>query len=111
MFRWICLTITLLALALIVGCGSSSLSPREAAMAELTPEDRKLAEAQGFCAVTSEPLGEMGPPLKVILGDKPVWICCKGCEKKAKANPEKTVAHAEELKASVASKSPSQGAK
>lgn len=111
MLRWICLTVSLLTLVLIAGCGSSSPSPREAAMSELNTKDRTLAEAQGFCAVTSEPLGDMGPPLKVILGDKPVWICCKGCEKKAKANPEKTLAHAEELKASVAANSSPQGAK
>ena len=111
MLRWICLSVFLLALVIVTGCGSSSRSPREAAMAALNPDDRKLAEAQGYCAVTSEPLGDMGPPLKLILGDKPVWICCEGCEKKAKANPEKTLAHAEELKASVAAKSTPQGAK
>ena len=101
MFRWICLPVPLLALLLVVGCGSRS--PREAAMSQLSPDDRKLAEAQGYCAVTSEPLGDMGPPLKLVLGDKPVWICCSGCEKKATANPAKTLAHAEELKTSVAS--------
>ena len=102
--RWICSAFALVALVLVAGCGSSSHSPRESAMSRLGPEDRKLAEAQGYCAVTDEPLGEMGPPLKLVLADKPVWICCRGCEKKAKANPEKTLAHAEELRASVASK-------
>lgn len=104
MLRWICSAFALLALAFVAGCGASSRSPREAAMSKLSSEDRKLAEAQGYCAVTDEPLGDMGPPLKLVLADKPVWICCQGCEKKAKANREKTLAHAEELKASVASK-------
>lgn len=109
MLRRIILAALLSTVALAAGCNSSSKSPREAALSQLSPEDRKLAEAQGYCAVTSEPLGDMGPPLKVVLGDKPVWICCQGCQKKAKANPEKTLAHAEELKAGVASKSKLRG--
>lgn len=110
MSRWSLSTVVLPVLGLIAGCGPSPPSPREAAMAALSPEDRKLAEAQGYCAVTDEPLGEMGPPLKLQLAEKPVWICCRGCEKKAKSNPERTSAHAEELKARVAAGTSSKGA-
>jgi len=111
MFRTILLLGCLGVLLSAVGCGTSApQTPREAALAKLSPEDRTLAESQGYCAVTSEPLGEMGPPLKLILNDKPIWICCSGCEKKAKSNPAKTVAHAEELKAHVAAKSTPKGA-
>ena len=78
---------------------------QKAAFAKLSDEDRPLAEAQGYCAVTSEPLGSMGPPLKLIVNEQPVWICCKGCEKKAKSNPDKTLAKVEELKAKVKSES------
>jgi len=70
-------------------------------MAELAPEDRQLAEAQGFCVVTEEPLGSMGVPIKVMVEGKPVFVCCKGCEKKAIADPEKTLAKVEELQARV----------
>ncbi len=31
----------------------------------------------------------MGGPLKVSLGDKSTFICCKGCLKEVQANPEK----------------------
>jgi len=110
MFRTTSSLASITALLLAAGCGSTANpSPREAALAKLSPEDRKLAESQGYCAVTSEPLGEMGAPLKLILNDKPVWICCSGCEKKAKSNPVKTLAHAEELKANVTSKSAPRG--
>lgn len=93
-------------LLLAAGCGGSARhGSREAALTSLSPDDRRLAESQGYCAVTSEPLGEMGPPLKLILNERSVWICCSGCAKKARANPPKTIAHAEALRAKVAARS------
>ncbi|RPI76308.1 MAG: hypothetical protein EHM42_14865 [Planctomycetaceae bacterium] len=74
-------------------------------IASLSAEDRALAEAQGYCAVTSEPLGSMGPPLKLMVNDQPAFICCKGCEKKAQSNPDKTLASVEALKARVIAES------
>jgi hypothetical protein len=71
-----------------------------AELAKLSPEDRKLAEAQKWCAISSnERLGEMGPPIKITLKGQPVFLCCEGCQKKAEANPDKTLAKVEELKA------------
>ena len=70
-------------------------------LAKLSNEDRSLAEAQGYCAVTAEPLGSMGTPLKLIVNEQPVFVCCKGCEKKAKSNPDKTLAKVAELKTKV----------
>ncbi len=111
--------VTLCAIS-IIGCGSGHQSNRtetsgehhagvidkekqQANFAKLSAEDRPLAEAQGYCAVTSEPLGSMGAPLKLIVNDQAVFVCCKGCEKKAKSNPEQTLAKAAELKAKVQS--------
>ncbi|HMP02472.1 MAG TPA: hypothetical protein PKC45_08245 [Gemmatales bacterium] len=71
----------------------------EAALAQLSQEDRTLALAQRYCAVTEGRLGEMGPPLKLTVKDQPVFLCCKGCKKKAEADPDKTLAKVEELKA------------
>lgn len=78
---------------------------QQANFAKLSEEDRPLAEAQGYCAVTAEPLGSMGPPIKLVVNEQPVFVCCKGCEKKAKSNPDKTLAKVEELKAKVKSES------
>lgn len=78
---------------------------QKANIAQLSDEDRPLAEAQGYCAVTAEPLGSMGPPLKLVVNEQPVFVCCKGCEKKAKSNPDKTLAKVEQLKAKVKSES------
>jgi hypothetical protein len=70
----------------------------KANMAKLTPEDRKLAEAQVFCALDQEsPLGSMGPVLKVMAKGRPVFLCCKGCEKEAKANPDHALAMLDKL--------------
>jgi hypothetical protein len=77
----------------------------KAALELLDPADRKLAEAQKFCAVESENrLGAMGKPIKVMVKDQPVFICCKGCEKAAKADPDKTLATVKKLKETSADK-------
>ena len=72
----------------------------QAALAKLDPEDRQLAEAQEWCAVQNKnPLGSMGKPPKVMVNGQPVFLCCDSCETKALADPEKTLAKVEELKA------------
>jgi len=50
-----------------------------AAFAELSEEDRRLAESQRICPVTEMLLGSMGAPLKVDVDGTPVFICCEGC--------------------------------
>jgi outer membrane murein-binding lipoprotein Lpp len=68
--------------------------------AKLSPEDRALVEAQEWCVINDdERLGSMGPPVKVMVKDQPVFLCCKSCVKKAQADPDKTLAKVEELKA------------
>ena len=70
------------------------------AMAKLSPEDRKEAEAQKFCAVMGDNLlGSMGTPLKVEMDGAPVFLCCSGCKSKALKNPEQTLAAVAKMKA------------
>jgi hypothetical protein len=58
-------------------------------MAKLTPENRKLAEAQRTCPIQEEPLGSMGIPIKVDLeSNQFVFVCCKGCIPKVKKDPD-----------------------
>ncbi len=110
---------TSIAFAALTGCSGSSAPtskasiPVEPKAAEVTPvdpeiaasiallpaEERKLAEEQKNCPITGEPLGSMGMPLKVMLNDRAVFLCCKSCKKKAEANPEKTLKAAAEAKA------------
>jgi Cu(I)/Ag(I) efflux system membrane fusion protein len=70
-----------------------------AAMAKLSPEDRKLAEAQRYCAVLDgSRLGSMGEIFKVPLADGTVFVCCKTCVKQAEANPAAALMKVEKLK-------------
>ena len=79
----------------------------QAARAALNPEDRALVEAQQSCAVMADSrLGSMGTPLKVMLKDQPVFVCCKGCVKKAEREADKTLARVAELKAKAKSEAP-----
>jgi Cu(I)/Ag(I) efflux system membrane fusion protein len=70
-------------------------------LGRLPEEDRPLAEAQKYCPITGERLGDpdMGVPVKVLVKDQPVFLCCKGCEKKALAESDRTLARVNELKA------------
>ena len=65
----------------------------QASLAKLSSDDRKLAEAQKFCAImTTNRLGVMGTPLKVMIKGQPVFLCCRGCQSKALAKPDATLA-------------------
>lgn len=41
----------------------------------------------------------MGTPVKVMVKEQPVFLCCKGCRRKALADPDRTLAKVDELKA------------
>ena len=80
--------------------GDDSDAEVATAMAKLSPEDRKEAAAQKFCAVMGDNLlGSMGTPLKVEIDGAPVFLCCSGCKSKALKNPEQTLAAVAKMKA------------
>ena len=61
-------------------------------LAKLSPADRKAAEAQKTCAVQEGVrLGSMGPPVKVTVKGKEVFLCCAGCRTPALKDPDKTL--------------------
>lgn len=55
---------------------------------ELPLGDQSLALEQGTCPVTGEPLGSMGKPIKVTVGDRIVFVCCQGCVNRVRSNSE-----------------------
>jgi hypothetical protein len=70
-----------------------------AALAKLSPEDRKLAESQKFCPVLpTSRLGSMGTPVKLRVQGETVFVCCSGCTKKALANPDPTLEAVKKLR-------------
>ena len=73
----------------------------KAALEKLSPEDRALAEQQRICPIQQSQLGSMGTPIKVMIKDKPVFLCCEHCKDRALANPDKTLQDVEESKARV----------
>jgi Cu(I)/Ag(I) efflux system membrane fusion protein len=79
----------------------------KAVFAKLSRADRRLAEAQGYCPILQgSRLGSMGSPVQVLLNGRPVFLCCKGCEKEARAHPDQTLVKVAALKTRVASGSP-----
>jgi hypothetical protein len=83
--------------------GTASGAPQEdadvkASLAKLSEEDQRLARSQKLCPVSDEPLGSMDVPIKLMIQEQPVFLCCKGCQKKALENPDGTLAKVKELK-------------
>jgi len=60
--------------------------------AALSDEDRMLVERQRICPVTEAALGSMGTPLALTIEGRKVFICCRGCEGKLRAEPAKYLA-------------------
>jgi membrane fusion protein, copper/silver efflux system len=72
----------------------------KANLAKLSDEDRRLAEAQKYCAVLrGKLLGSMGKPIKVMVKGEPVFVCCAGCEDEALEDPAATLGVVERLRA------------
>jgi hypothetical protein len=70
-----------------------------AQLGKLSEEDRKLVEAQKFCAVMNhQRLGSMGAPIKFEIKGEPVFVCCSGCKAKALKNPDETLATVNAMK-------------
>lgn len=47
----------------------------------LSKYDQLKVAVQTICPVTGKPLGSMGDPLKVKIGEEEIFLCCKGCTK------------------------------
>lgn len=74
-----------------------------AALAKLPPEDQKLAQAQKYCPIMKDNLlGSMGRPVKLVLEGEPVFLCCKGCEKRARDHASETVKTVRDLRSGTA---------
>lgn len=78
----------------------------DAALAKLSPADRKLAESQKECPINEGSLlGSMGVPVKLTVQGETVFVCCEGCQEAAMDDPAGTlekVKHLRRLKAAEA---------
>lgn len=95
---------TVFAVALLSGCGETTTPPATSSsesgqmtsgdhsQAKLSAEDQVLADKQKNCPVGGEALGSMGTPVKVMVGDRAVFLCCEGCREAVEKEPEKYLA-------------------
>ena len=95
----------LLGIAAWSGCSGPKSNQQKAdeltaERAKLDPAERALVEAQEWCVIdTEDRLGSMGPPIKLIIKEQPIFVCCKSCKRKAEASPVETLAKVADLKA------------
>ena len=53
--------------------------PLTVTVAALTKADQSGVARQKVCPVMGTKLGGHGTPVKVLIGERPVYLCCKGC--------------------------------
>ena len=70
-------------------------------IAKLPVDERALCLAQQICPVTGYPLGSMGVPQKVRLDGQTVFLCCPGCDRKARKKPAEMLRKLAEYRASL----------
>jgi hypothetical protein len=93
---------------MLAGCGGQATDKPEAPtvteseskpelnMTGLSDADREAALAQRICPVQKDQLlGSMGPPVKVSVEGRDVFICCEGCREDLLADPAKYLANIE----------------
>jgi hypothetical protein len=69
---------------------------------DLPQADSRPITEQKTCPIMGKPLGSMGTPVKVVLNNQPVFLCCEACEAQAKEHAAQTLAKVKELKAKTA---------
>jgi hypothetical protein len=81
------------------GSGSAAAAQRpvtkrskKAGAVKISAADQELIKKQKVCPVTNADLDSMGGPVAVEVAGQRVFICCKGCEKALKADPQKYLA-------------------
>ena len=72
--------------------GASARPARPTPGPPATADDETLIARQKVCPVTDESLGSMGKPVKVMVDGRPVFLCCKACERTLRAEPKKYLA-------------------
>jgi len=61
--------------------------------------DQLKIAAQGICPVMGKPLGSMGSPIKVKIGEEDLFLCCDACRTKQVSREHRATIHANFRKA------------
>ncbi|NOY40609.1 MAG: hypothetical protein GXP26_02060 [Planctomycetes bacterium] len=73
--------------ALAQSAASTQPMPSGVRQVATTQADLPLIAKQKTCPITKGPLDSMGGPVKLMIGDKPLFVCCAGCIDQVKSNP------------------------
>lgn len=78
----------------VVGVPQGEQRPAEIAASLIVPASDKqqvaaAIQAQDVCPVSGQPLGSMGDPIAVSVGNETLYVCCSGCIDTVKEHPEK----------------------
>ena len=91
-------TITLAKTPVTVARPDTSVPDDRIVIVTATASDQEAIQAQRKCPVLGTALGSHGTPMKVGVGSKTLFVCCKGCVGKVVANPDGYLAKAAELR-------------
>jgi hypothetical protein len=72
--------------------GEAGRKPIAVKLVSTQASDSPLINKQAKCPVMDLTLGKMGQPVKMLLDEKPVFLCCKGCIRKVEKAPEQYLA-------------------
>ncbi len=61
--------------------------PLPVTLTGLSAADRQPVAQQGICPVTETPLGDHGDPIKLVVNNQPVYVCCAGCIQRVQNDP------------------------
>lgn len=82
-----------IALLFSLGCGPDATETvDESGDTTLSEADVALVAEQKICPVGGSELGSMGTPIKVMVGERAVFLCCDGCKDALLADPDKYLA-------------------
>ena len=69
-----------------------SRQPLAVTVARLTQADQAGVARQRICPVMDVQLGEDGPPIKLLVGGQPLYVCCDDCVDAVRKNSERDLA-------------------
>ncbi len=70
------------------GHGDGFTAKQRANLESFSEAERKEIYAQKICPIRGAKLAAMGKPYKMTINGRTLWLCCKGCERGVKKDPE-----------------------
>jgi YHS domain-containing protein len=70
------------------GHGDGFTAKQRANLEGLSEKERQEIAAQKICPMSGMKLAAMGKPYKLTINGRTLWLCCKGCERGVKKDPE-----------------------